>query len=251
LRVPLTRCLGAGSIHQRAHPADRSLKPGEHGFPHKEMPNVQFHHLRDGSHRPDSCEIKAVACMHFKAQRDTLLRGDDEAIQLTLALITLGLAIGTRVKLADISTDGACRSKLAVFWIDKEGDPYARSPQACNLGGQCLLQGDHVEAALSGQFRALLGHKATGIRPDAQGKGNHFLGCRHLEIEGQGNAGGKPGDVLVSNVPAVLTQMGGDAIGPGGRRQKCRPQRVGMPAPARIADGRNVIDVNAEAQAVG
>ena len=42
--------------------------------------------------------------------------------------------------------------------------------------------------------------------------------------------------------------MRGDAVGAGRDRELGRAHRIGMPPAARVADGRDVIDVDAEAQ---
>jgi hypothetical protein len=243
--------LSAARIHQGAHLANGCLKPGEHGFSHKKVPDVQFHKLRDGGNRTDSCEIKAMSGVHFKTQGRPLLRGRDQAKQFMLAPVPLRLAIGTRVKFADVGANGTRCRKLGLFRVDKQGDADARRPQTGDLGSKPGLQGGHIQPTLGGQFRTLFGHKAAGIRPDAQGKVDHLLSRRHLEIEGKRDPSREPCDVIVANVPAVLAQMGRDAISTGRRSQKGRPQRVGMPAPARITDGRHVINVDAKAQAAG
>ena len=45
---------------------------------------------------------------------------------------------------------------------------------------------------------------------------------------------------------AIFTQMRGDAVGAGRDRDLGRLDRVGMPAAARIAYGRDMIDVDAK-----
>ena len=48
---------------------------------------------------------------------------------------------------------------------------------------------------------------------------------------------------------AVLAQMRGDAVGAGRDRELGRAHRIGMAPAARIADGGDVVDIDAEAQA--
>ena len=48
---------------------------------------------------------------------------------------------------------------------------------------------------------------------------------------------------------AVLAQMRGDAVGAGRDRELGRAHRIGMAPAARVADGGDVIDIDAEAQA--
>ena len=50
-------------------------------------------------------------------------------------------------------------------------------------------------------------------------------------------------------MPPVLAQMGGDAIGPGAGGQQPGADRVGIAGAARVADGRDMVDVDAQAEA--
>ena len=85
------------------------------------------------------------------------------------------------------------------------------------------------------------------MRPGLERDRDHFVGRRHLEIERLGDLGLQPLNVVVADMAAVLAQMRGDAIGAGRDRELCRAHRIGMAAAARIADGRDMVDVHAEA----
>ena len=52
-------------------------------------------------------------------------------------------------------------------------------------------------------------------------------------------------DVVVADVAAILAQMRGDAVGAGLDRELGRAHRIGMPPAAGVADGGDVIDVDA------
>ena len=58
----------------------------------------------------------------------------------------------------------------------------------------------------------------------------------------------QPGDVVVADVAAVLAQMRGDAVGARRDRELGGAHRIGMASAARVADGGDVVDVDAEAQ---
>jgi hypothetical protein len=49
-------------------------------------------------------------------------------------------------------------------------------------------------------------------------------------------------------MPAILAQMRGDPVGAGFDRDLGRVHWIGMPTAARVANGRNVVDVHAQAQ---
>ena len=74
----------------------------------------------------------------------------------------------------------------------------------------------------------------------------HGLGRGHLEIERLPDRSLEAAHVVVVNVPAVLAQMRGDSVGAGFDRHERRADRIGDRAAARVADGRDMIDVDAE-----
>ena len=113
---------------------------------------------------------------------------------------------------------------------------------------QVVLAAHDVEAALGGALLALLGHQAAGMRHVAQRDGQHLVGGGHLEVERPGQLALEAGDVVIRDVAAILAQVRGDAVGAGLHGEVRSAQRIGMPAAARVADGRHVVDVDAEAQ---
>ena len=105
-----------------------------------------------------------------------------------------------------------------------------------------------VEPALGGALLAALRHQAGGMRPRLDRDRDHLVGRRHFEVERLGDLRLEARDVVVADVPAILAQMRGDAVGAGLDRELRRLHGIGMRPAARVADGRNVIDVHAEAQ---
>ena len=93
----------------------------------------------------------------------------------------------------------------------------------------------------SGTRQAACGRVRTAIC-------HHLGGRRHFEIERLVDLGLQPRDVVVADVAAILAQMRGDAVGAGRDRELRRPHRIGMAPAARVADGGDVVDVDAEAQ---
>ncbi len=76
----------------------------------------------------------------------------------------------------------------------------------------------------------------------------HLLGRRHLQVERQRDLGPQAGDVGIGDVAAILAQMRGDAVGAGGGGDLGGAQRIGMAAAPRVADGGDMIDVDAQPQ---
>ena len=71
------------------------------------------------------------------------------------------------------------------------------------------------------------------------------------KLSGSAIAADQPRDVVVDDVAAILAQMRGDAVGAGGLRDLRGAHRIGMQPAARVADRRDMIDVDAEAQSFG
>ena len=53
-------------------------------------------------------------------------------------------------------------------------------------------------------------------------------------------------EIGIADVAAIFAQVDGDAVGAGGLRHGGGLGRIGMRAAARVADGRDVIDVHAQ-----
>ena len=86
--------------------------------------------------------------------------------------------------------------------------------------------------------------------PRAKRDLEHLLGRRHFEVQRQVDLGDQPVDVLIGDVAPVLAQMGGDAVGAGFGGDDRRAHRVGVRAAARVPDGRDMVDIDAEAESV-
>jgi len=110
---------------------------------------------------------------------------------------------------------------------------------------------DHVQPALGGEFLAPLGHQAAGVRPSGKRDPQHLVGGGHLEIERLVDLGLQPRHVLVADVPTILAQMGRDAIGARPDRQLRPAHRVRIAAAPGVAQGGDMIDIDAEAQLLG
>ena len=78
--------------------------------------------------------------------------------------------------------------------------------------------------------------------------GKHFRDRRDLEVERQIDLFAQPLYVAVGDVAPILAQMGGDPVGAGLGRDVRRAQRIGIAPAARVAEGRDVVDVDAKAQ---
>jgi hypothetical protein len=77
---------------------------------------------------------------------------------------------------------------------------------------------------------------------------DHFPGCRHFEIERLVDLRLQARDVIIPNMPAIFAKMGGDAVAARCDRKLGRTHGIGMAPTAGVADGGDVVDVNAKAE---
>jgi hypothetical protein len=104
-----------------------------------------------------------------------------------------------------------------------------------------------IESALGRALLTTLGNDAASMRPKLAGDADHFRRRRHFEIERLGEALFQPLHIVIDNVAAILAQMRGDAVGAGGNGKLGGLDRIGMPSAARISHGRDMVDIDAEA----
>jgi len=93
-----------------------------------------------------------------------------------------------------------------------------------------------------------LRHQTSRMRPSFQRNGQHFPRCRHFQIQRRGYFRLQARNVVVANMPAVLTQMRRDAVSPGFDREFGRPQWIGMASAACVSERGDVVDVDAKAK---
>ena len=110
-----------------------------------------------------------------------------------------------------------------------------------------------VEAAFGGHLFAAFRHQAGGVWPMSQCDGAASLRCAAISrLSGRPRLLGQCHeaiDVCVGDVPPILAQVGGDAVGPGLHGDLRRPGRIRIGLSARVANGGHVVDVDAQAQA--
>ncbi len=148
----------------------------------------------------------------------------------------------------DGRTDRGRGGDLSGIGGDEQRHADAGPAQLRNGRRELLALACHVEPAFGGPLLAALRHQAGGMWPRLDRDRDHLVGGRHFEVERLADLRLEARDVVVADVPPILAQMRGDAVGAGLDRDLRRLHGVGMAAAARIADGRDVIDVDAEAQ---
>jgi len=109
---------------------------------------------------------------------------------------------------------------------------------------------DRIEATFGRAFCAFFRHKANCVRPGLERNSDHLLGCGHLKIQRLADFRLKPRNIVITNVPAILAQMRRYTVAASRNRKLRRPHGVGMTTTARVANGGNVIDVDAKAETI-
>jgi hypothetical protein len=104
-----------------------------------------------------------------------------------------------------------------------------------------------VEAAFGGALLPPLGHDAGGMRAHLAGDATISGVAAISKLSGFADALLEPDDIVVDDVAAILAQMRGDAVGAGRNRDLGGLDRIGMPPSPRVTHGRDVVDVDAEA----
>ena len=108
-----------------------------------------------------------------------------------------------------------------------------------------------IEPALGRSLLAPLGDDARGVGFVAQRDLQHLLGRGHFKVQGQVDLGHQPVDIAIGNVAAVFAEVRGDAVGAGLGSDDGRAHRIGMVAAARVPDGRDMIDIDAQPERIG
>ena len=133
---------------------------------------------------------------------------------------------------------------------DEQGNANARVLEIMHHRRELCTLPDGIESAFGGTLRASFRHKTDGVRPGLECDADHLRGRRHLEIERLVDLRFEADDVIIADMTAILAQMRGDAVAAGGDCKFSRSHRIGMASTAGIADGSDMVDVDAEAEAV-
>ncbi|CAD5254259.1 hypothetical protein BOS5A_200102 [Bosea sp. EC-HK365B] len=244
----------AALVHRSPHHGDGRLQPDEDRFADQEMADVELDEGANAGELARGVVVEPMAGMDFEAQRGGKGCATGEPLELGLGLVGMavgdGVAPGAGMQLDHRRTELRGHRDRRLVGLDEQRDAATRGLQPGDRGSERLRLADDIEPALGGAFLALLGHETGGMRLEPLGEADH-LRCRgQLEIERLGQFGCQPCHVGVADMASVFAQVGGDAVGAGGHREKGGTHRIGQGAAAGISHGRNVVDVHAQAQAV-
>ncbi len=216
------------------------------------MADVKLDDLGHGGNETRRLIVEAVAGVAFESERRSLRGGGLDAAEFIIGQGGLAplarVAPGAGMQLDNRGAEFGAGFQRLLRGLDEHRDPDARPCQFGDEGPQRPEPADHVEAALGGALGPLFRNDATGVRTDAQGDVEHRLGRGHFKIERLFDRRLEPPHVVVVDVAAILAQMRGDAVGAGLDRKKRRAHGIGDGAATRVADGRDMVDVDAKPQ---
>ena len=118
-------------------------------------------------------------------------------------------------------------------------------------GGDAIVQTGDIEAAFGGALLAALGHDAGSMGAESDGDFRHLIRRCHFQIDWQVGGGADGFQIAVTDVAAVFAQVDGDAVCARGGGYFSRAHGVGMGAPACVADGCHMIDIDPETETAG
>ena len=238
-------------VHQRAHcrRMEMASRPTKIASPIRKWPMLSSRIWGIAAMGFDIVVGQAVAGMDFQAEIGAERRRVADMLQQPVALAARRhwhrrrCAVPPPARPASREASSCLRSGSMNM---ETRMPAAAS--ALTMGFSRVSWPTHVDAAFGGALLALLRHDAGGMRPVLERDGQHLVGRRHFQIERNVQLARQPRDVVVGDMAAILAQMRGDAVGAGRLRQQRGAHRIGIVAAARIAHGRDMIDIDAEAE---
>lgn len=148
--------------------------------------------------------------------------------------------------LADLESTESGGFDLSLFRVDERagGDPAI--PEGIDRTADGLEVPGDIKPSLGGDLLTSFGDEHGDMGAGGYGDGDHFRCRRHLEIEVHLHRLGQLLEVPVLDVAAIFTKVHGDALGSAELSLDGRLDRVGLPGPACLTHGRDMINVDAE-----
>ena len=145
------------------------------------------------------------------------------------------MRIGAGVNLADIGADARRGLDLPQLGVDEDAHADSRAREPLDRLAELRFLRRHVETAFGRDLVAPFGHEHRHLGLQPHRDVDHLGGRRHLEVELDVDELAQPPHVLVLDVPAILAQVNGDAVGAAQMRLDGRPHRIGFVRSARLA----------------
>ena len=242
------------AIHRGAHGAHRGIEAVEDRLADEKMPDVEFDYLGEARDPLGGDEIEAVSGMNFEpgacasaAPRTMRANSASSAVALPAA------------------TSPRTRRRCEFRSPARRSQPRPRSAQArrdeqrnANSGLAKLRRrpGARLSRCPTTSRPPSVVRSSPPLRNDAGGMRPHLARDRRpfrrvaaiSRLSGLSISRLEPHDIVIDDVTAVFAQVRGDAVGAGRDRDLGGLDRIGMLAAARVTDGGDMVDVDAEAE---
>ena len=219
------------------------------------MTDVQLHQFRNRGDGRDIVVGQPVAGVNLHpqpvCQRCTPAQGGQFGLGLGQTPLGVQVGIVSGVQFDHRRADPGRGFDLAGIVADEHRHPCPRIAQGRDVMGQPVFIARHVQPALRRAFRALFWDETDRMGADAQGDGQHVFRRGAFKIQGDGQPGPQCLHIGIADVAAVFAQMGSDAIGTRRLGQQRGAQRVGPDRATGVAQGGDVVDVDAKAEFAG
>ena len=152
---------------------------------------------------------------------------------------------------AGVQLDGGrarvrARPELRLVGVDEQAHADAGPDQALAGAAHPGRVPHDIEATLGGELLAPLRHEARVGGADTEREGDDRVGHRHLEVQLDAEPSAQFLDVALLDMAPVLAQVHGDAVGARRLGHQRRLDGVRVVDPARLPEGGDVVDIDAE-----
>ena len=227
------------------HFFDGLTHPDQHGAGDDAVADVEFTEVFNAGDGLDVAIGQAVAGVNDQSRGQS-----DVAAVAQLVQTPLDLRIRRRIGvLAGVQFDGIAAGlgggeNLLFVGDDKGTDADAFLVQTSNNLAQPFQLADAVQAAFSGQYSTVFGHKGHLIGTNLLGDLDHLRIHTHLKVEFAGDGFLENPHIPVANMTTIFTQMHGNPVGSGQFTLHRRPDRIRLVRPAGLTNRRHVIDID-------
>jgi hypothetical protein len=118
--------------------------------------------------------------------------------------------------------------------------------ESCHVVLEAAFLGNHIEAALRGDFVTTFRHQHRHLRAQRAGDADHLDGRRHFQIELDMRQLAQAPHILILDMPAVFAQMHRDAVGAAEVGLDRSPDGIRLVSAAGLPQRRHVINIDTE-----
>ena len=194
----------------------------------------------------DIMVIEAMAGIDAQAACMRMPGGAHQFVEFTAQLVfsqRRGEGAGVQLNKGGLGVGGGIH--LREIRINEQADQRAVGLQHAGDARDLIKRGAHIQAAFGGQFLAAFRHQARAGRRNFEGALDNGRRHGHFQIELGAHRLAQADYIGILNMAAVFAQMNRDAGRAGHFREGGRDDRIGHGGLPRLAQGCNVIYVDA------